>query len=246
MNFLVELILVILISAAVAFLSIAGGLLMLTGNKIAKKLQEFGPYIAVAVILYAVFGDLVPEAMESETMTNPQLVGLIIAGFATCAVFGFIMGHFHHHNDIHAEKKDKIHGNSKQIKSKSQAMSMLIVDSIHTAADGIMLGSAFATGIPAGIAAGLSVAAHELPQEIGDFSIMLSSKMRKERIIKLEAITAAIIVPFAVLTYIIGNQFEAQLPFILTFASGFLLYIAFGEIVCIIGKIREKVPKQLK
>lgn len=246
MDFLGQLVIVILISIAVAFLSIAGGLLMLSGNKLSKKLQEFGPYIAIIVILYAVFGDLVPEAMESETMTNPQLVGLIAAGFAACAVFGYIMGHFHHHNDIHAEKKDKIHGNDKQIKSKAQAMSMLVVDSVHTAADGIMLGSAFAAGIPAGIAAGLSVAVHELPQEIGDFSIMIASKMRKERIIKLEAITAAIIVPFSVLTFIIGNQFEEQLPFILTFASGFLLYIAFGEIICIVGKIREKVPKQLK
>lgn len=233
-----------------ALLSLSGGVLLLYGKgKIVKLIQKIGPVIAFSVLLYAVFFDIVPEILEEEELEMMTLVWLIVLGFVMAATIGFIMGHFHHHNDIHHHdsKSGEIetHGD-KQIKSLTQAYTMLAVDSVHAIADGIVLGSSFLASPATGISACLATVAHEIPQEVGDFSIMQRAKMKKGTILRYQVFSSLVSVPAAIFSYLIGNVLLETLPVVLAVVAGFLLYVAFGELICIFEFVRAKLPRQLK
>ena len=219
-------------TAVTAIISLIGGFLLLSGSKLAKTFQKIGPYFAVVILLYAAFGDILPEVLEENTLLVWQVVLLVIAGILICAGLGYFMSCFHHHGD----KKHNL-------KNKKQAITMLIVDSIHTAADGVVMGVAFASGIGTGFTAALATIAHEIPQEVGDFSIMLRSKIPPRQIIKLQIISALIIIPVALISYFIGDALEQYLPIVLSLVAGSLIYITIVEIIAIASSIKEKAPK---
>lgn len=223
---MLEVLLITVITVATALISLAGGFLLLSGSKFAKLFQKYGTVFASIVLLYAVFGDIVPEVLEELPVWQVAL--LIAVGTTICTGISFVVGRFHKHGD------------KKTFKDKKQAYAMLIVDSLHTAMDGIVIGASFASGIPTGFTSSLATAAHEIPQEVGDFSIMIRSKMEKKKIIKYQVCSALILVPFALLSYFIGDLLETELPALLSLIAGFFLYIALGEIWSIIRLIWEK------
>ena len=229
---MLEVLLIIGVTAVTALLSLTGGFLLLTGSKLANAFRKIGTYFAAAVLLYAVFGDIIPEVLED--LPALQVATLVLSGLAICTFISFLAGHFHKHGD------------DKTFKDKKQAYAMLIVDSLHTAMDGIVIGASFAAGIPTGLTSSLATAAHEVPQEIGDFAIMIRSKMDKKKIAKLQIISALILIPFAVLAYFVGDIIKTSLPVLLSLIAGFFLYIALNEIYSIIKLIWGKAVKKLK
>lgn len=226
---MLEVILIIATTVTTAILSLVGGFLLLGGSKLARAFQKFGTYFAAAVLLYAVFGDILPEVLED--LPALQVVALVAAGTAICFLISFCAGHFHKHGD------------DKTFKDKKQAYAMLIVDSLHTAMDGIVIGTSFASGIPTGLTSAFATAAHEIPQEVGDFSIMIRSKMKKKKIAKLQIISALVLVPFAVIAFFVGDALKKHLPTLLALIAGFFLYIALNEIYSIIKTIWKKAKK---
>lgn len=214
-----------LVTIFTAMLSLTGGFLLLSKSKITELVQKYGTIMAAVVLLYAVFGDIIPEIMEQESLPPVLMVSIILFGCAICFVVNRLAGHMHKHGDTHA------------LKSKQQAYSMLVVDSIHTILDGIVIGTSFATSLGTGIIAATATAAHEVPQEIGDFAIMIRSKIPVRKIVKLQLLSALILVPAAVVSYLIGDVLADFLPVALSFIAGFLLYIAIGEICSIIRVI---------
>jgi zinc and cadmium transporter len=217
---------------ATALLSISGGVILLFGRgKAIEKVKKIGPFFAFVILLYAVFGDIIPEILEEEELTIPDLIGLVGVGFVAATLIGHFMGHFHHHSDA------CIH-DAKTIKSKTQAYTMLAVDSVHAIADGIVLGTSFIANPSTGLSACLATVAHEIPQEIGDFDIYMRAKIAKKKILKLQTLSSLIIVPAACLSYFVGNELLESLPSVLAVVAGFLLYVAFGELLVILGQIR--------
>lgn len=234
---------------ATALLSVSGGVLLLYGKgKIIRGVQKIGPLIAFLVLLYAVFGDIVPEILEEEELSVLNLSILIIAGFMMAALIGFVMGRFHHHSDLHhhehkhSKEKIETHGN-KELKNRAQAYTMLAVDSVHAVADGVVLGTSFVASPATGLSACLATVAHEIPQEIGDFSIMQRAKMEKKTILKYQVISSLVSVPAAIIAYFVGSELLEALPAVLAVVAGFLLYVAFGELVCVVESIKNRLEK---
>jgi zinc and cadmium transporter len=218
----------LLFTTLTALLSISGGILLILGKgKVINTIQKFGPLIAFVVLLYAVFGDIIPEILEEGELSVSLLIILVTAGFLSAALIGLLMGRFHHHNDIHHHPHTE-----KALKSRSQAYTMLAVDSVHAIADGIVLGTSFIASLPTGISTCLATIAHEIPQEVGDFSIMQRAKFKTKKIIKCQLLSSLIIVPAALSSYLLGNELLESLPSVLAVVAGFLLYIAFGELTC--------------
>ena len=91
----------------------------------------------------------------------------------------------------------------------------------------------------------VATAAHEIPQEVGDFSIMLRSKMPRRQIITLQVISAMMTVPVALLAYFIGDILSSALPWLLSLVAGFMIYIALGEVRIIIKELKEAAPRGL-
>lgn len=227
---MLEVLLIILITTLTTLISLSGGFLLLSGSKLAKTFQKYGTIFAAAVLLYAVFGDIVPEALEE--LPAWQVALYVAIGTAACWLIGSAVGHFHKH------------GEDTHFKDKKQAYSMLIVDTLHTAMDGIVIGTTFAAGgIGTGLMAAIATAAHEIPQEIGDFSIMIKSKMERQKIIKYQVWSSLVLVPFALISYFIGDFLGSALPPLLSLVAGFFLYIALNEICDIIKVIWQKATK---
>ena len=113
---MLEVSLILTTTVITAVLSLAGGFLLLTGSKLAKTFQKYGTYFAAAVLLYAVFGDIIPEILEDLPVW--QVVLLVAIGTGICTIISLGVGHFHKHGD------------EKTFKNKKQAYAMLIVDSL--------------------------------------------------------------------------------------------------------------------
>jgi len=213
-----DILIIIGVGVVTALVSLCGGFLLLTKSKIAKTLQRYGAGIAALVILVAVMFNLLPEALEDGSLDWWKVLLWTAGGFLGFSVIGFIAGRFHKHGEEHS------------FRNKRQAMMMYGVDVIHTLADGLVLGVAFAAGPATGIWAALAIAAHEIPQEVGDFAIMVRSKMSKKRIAWLQILCALLLVPAAVAAFVVGDSLVGNMPIILSVVAGFFIYIAVGEI----------------
>lgn len=227
---LLTLLLIVITAIITAAISISGGLILLTDSKFAKLLQKISMPFAVLVLFYAAFFDVIPEVLEEGALPVWGVALLVLIGIIVCAIIRFIASHFHQHGDKHS------------LKGKGQATAMFIVDSLHTFADGVVLGLAFAASPGTGIVTAAATAAHEIPQEIGDFSIYLRSKIAKSRIIKLQVCSALILVPVAIVSFFIGEELEKYMPILLSLVAGNLIFIALGEIWQMIKDLRKKLP----
>lgn len=221
-------------------LSLSGGMFLILGKgRIARKIQKWGPLIAFLVLMYAVCFDIIPEVLEEENLPIWGVIGLVASGFLACALMGFLMGKYHHHSDLHShDGHAETHGD--EVKDKAQAYTMLLVDSVHAVADGIVLGASFLAGVATGIPTCLATIAHEIPQEVGDFAIMQKAKFKTKKIILYQVLSGLVMVPAGVVAYLVGEQLLSGLPVVLAVVAGFLLYVAIGELSCTIQLIREK------
>lgn len=220
--------LLIIVSILTALLSLVGGFLLLGKSKLADLLIRLGRPFAAIVLVFCICFDLIPEALESKTLSTLAVVALMLGGFLVCLAINFLAGHLHKH------------GEAKTLRSKSEAYSMLVIDSLHTLVDGIVLGVAFAANLGTGLLTAVSTVAHEVPQEIGDFGIMLRSRFPKSKILKLQIASSLLLVPSAVVAYYVGGLILPTLPPILAVIAGFFLYIAFEEVSGMIKESRKK------
>jgi zinc and cadmium transporter len=197
--------------------SMIGGVLLLSHKSLAKKLAKYVTPFAAGAMLAAVFLDLIPEALEKGDSKK-----VMISALAGLVVFFYMERYlrwFHHHHE---------HKDERQQASKSL---IVIGDTIHNAVDGIVIASAFLLNAPTGIIATIAVAAHEIPQEIGDFGLLLSLKMSRVKVLIVNLISALATVVAALITFKLGHTYELPIAAMLGASAGFLLYIAASDII---------------
>jgi zinc and cadmium transporter len=196
--------------------SLIGGIILIKNKKTADGLAKYATPFAAGVLLAAAFTDLLPEAIhdnESQPILLAALFGLL--GFFFLERF---LSFFHHH---HAE----------DAKSKSSSALIVIGDTLHNALDGVAIGAAFLISPSTGIVATIAVAAHEIPQEIGDFGLLLKNGMKKGKVILVNVLSALATTIAAVLTFGLANQDSSYVPFLLAITAGFFIYIAASDII---------------
>lgn len=108
---------------------------------------------------------------------------------------------------------------------------ILIGDAIHNFIDGVMIAAAFLSSVPLGIATGLAVIAHEIPQEVGDFAILLDAGYERTTALALNALSAAATLPGALLAYFWLGEVQAAKPYILALAAASFIYIAVADLI---------------
>ena len=131
------------------------------------------------------------------------------------------MHHWFHHHEGHGEEKN----------SKITLPLIIFGDTLHNFMDGVVIAATFMTSIPLGIATALSIFAHELPQEIGDFGLMLHGGLRPGKIILVNILSASISLIGALITYLLGDILEGFLPMLLAVTAGFFIYIASSDLI---------------
>lgn len=108
---------------------------------------------------------------------------------------------------------------------------ILIGDAFHNFVDGVVIAAAFLTSIPLGMATAFAVIAHEVPQEIGDFAILLDNGYSRTKAFILNSLSAAATLPGAVAAYFWLSEVSQVMPFILALSAASFIYIAVADLI---------------
>jgi len=188
-----------------------------------KKLEKIILYL-VSFSAGALIGDafihLLPEIVESVGF------GLNISLYVLSGiVISFIVEKFIHWHHCHLPD---VHGHSK---IEPFALMSIIGDSVHNFMDGLIIGASYLLAIPAGIATTIAVALHEIPQEIGDFAVLVHGGFSQKKALIINFVTALSAVLGALVALLAGGIFVNSLPMLISFAAGHFIYIASADLI---------------
>lgn len=212
-----DIFIVIFFSLIGGIFSLIGGFLLIADKKRAALLAKYATSFAAGALLAAAFFDLLREATHegnTQTALTATLGGII--GFFLLERF---LRWFHHHHE-HDDKKN------------DPTIPLIIIgDTVHNFIDGIAIAAAFLVDIPTGIIVTLAVAAHEIPQEIGDFGLLLHKGMSRKNVVIVNIFSAIATTVAAITFYTIGQSYELPLDIVLGVIAGFFIYIAVSDII---------------
>jgi zinc and cadmium transporter len=211
----------ILYSLVAGTLSLAGGIFVIWRSR--SVLKFITPLITfgAGAFLGVSFLDLLPEAIEAVEEPHPVFIAALVGFFIFFTLERVLMRYMKHD---HEHKKHDDH-------TESLPILIVIGDSFHNFLDGIVLALAFVANPFLGLPTALAIAAHEIPQEIGDFSILLDQGWSKRRIIWTNVCSSFLTVAGAVIGYMAIGMFENSLPYLLAGTAGIFLYIAASDLI---------------
>lgn len=107
----------------------------------------------------------------------------------------------------------------------------LLGDAVHNFIDGLIIASAFVVSIPLGITTTIAIALHEIPQEVGDFGVLLYAGFKKKKALLLNFLVALTVVVGGVCGWLLLSKVEAITSFLLPIAAGGFIYIALSDMI---------------
>jgi zinc and cadmium transporter len=108
---------------------------------------------------------------------------------------------------------------------------ILVGDAFHNFVDGVVIAAAFLTSVPLGIATALAVIAHEIPQELGDFAILLHSGLSKTRAFAYNLLSSLTTLPGVIVGWFWLAEVREAIPFVLAISAASFIYIAVADLV---------------
>jgi len=239
------LILIIIFTAIGGVLSVlAAGVFLLLPDQLRARVLPHGISFSIGALLAVAFWGLIPHAFEEVKPDQFQsLSGTILAGILGFFVLEKLLIWRHCHSgscEAHGEdsqeeeekkKKEDHHSHSHHHGHKSAGTLIIIGDSIHNFVDGILIAAAFLTDVKLGIVTSLAVAAHEIPQEVGDFAILLQSGYSKSKALFYNVLASLTTVIGGILAYYSLEDLHNILPFFLALASSSFIYIAVADLI---------------
>jgi zinc and cadmium transporter len=196
-------------------LLVASSLFLFTNGFRTRLLPWLVSY-AVGALLGVSLLALLPEALE--TLEPPYVFGTLLAGILIFFALEKLVLIRHCHTD-----GCRVHG--------AAAPLVLVGDAFHNFIDGAIICTAVLTSVPLGVNTAIAVAAHEIPQEVGDVAILLASGYSRSRALMLNIISGASGVAGAFLAYGAVAVIPSVRPFVLAFSSASLLYIAMSDLI---------------
>ena len=205
----------------------ASAFLLLNEAARARMLPHFVSF-AIGAMLGAALLGLLPHALEGAGEQSVHLVSLtLLLGLLAFFLLEKMVLWRHCHTE-HCEAHDpEPHGHH-----HAPAGTLIIIgDSIHNFVDGVLIAAAFLTDIHLGVVTALAVAAHEIPQEVGDFAILLHSGFSRGRALFFNMLSTFTTVIGGVLAYYSLKGVQQALPYILAIAASSFLYIAVADLI---------------
>src|SRR3989338_35285 len=209
---------IILLTLLGSILSLSRGLLLLYRKTWNHNFSLFLTSFAAGVLLATAFLDLFPESLEHLEETGggdvfvPALLGII-----TFFLLERTLVWFHHHHDAHGVKPT--------------IWMITIGDGVHNFIDGVAIAATFMVNPAIGVTTALAVAAHEIPQEIADFSVLLSHGLSRARAIVFNVGSALTAIVGAVGMYYFSDSLGNYLGQIMAFTAGMFSYIALSDLI---------------
>jgi zinc and cadmium transporter len=203
----------------------AGVLLLPEEEKRRRLLPSLVSY-AVGTLLGAAFLGMLPRALEGgprRAVLSTTLFGIVLF---------FILEKWVLWRHCHQAECD-IHSSAGPL--------ILAGDAFHNFVDGFAIAAAFLTSVPLGISTSLAVIAHEVPQELGDFAILLESGHCPSRALVLNLLSSVATLPGALIAYLALSVLSTVIPYVLAISAASFIYIAAADLIP--GLHRETSPR---
>jgi zinc and cadmium transporter len=196
-------------------LLVASGVLLFTDSARARLVPWLVSY-AVGALLGVSLLAILPEALE--TLPPAHVFATLLGGILLFFVLEKLVlwRHCHTHDcEVH----------------ESAAGLVLIGDAFHNFVDGAVIAAAVMTSIPLGVSTAIAVAAHEIPQEVGDFAILLHAGYSRQRALVINALSGGAGAVGAVVALLAFDVMPRVLPYFLALAAASFLYVAMADLI---------------
>ncbi|MEQ1870000.1 MAG: ZIP family metal transporter [Vicinamibacterales bacterium] len=196
-------------------LLVASSLLLFSDN-IRRRLVPWLVSYAVGALLGVALLALLPEALE--TLKPPAVFGTLLLGILVFFVLEKLVLIRHCHTDA-----CHVHG--------ATATLVIVGDAFHNFIDGAIIATAVMTSVPLGVNTAMAVAAHEIPQEVGDIAILLAAGYSRRKALILNIVSGLSGIVGALLAFMAVSVVPNIRPYVLAFSSASMLYIAMSDLI---------------
>ncbi len=214
----------------VSLISLIGIFSLLLKENMMERILFILVSFAAGSLLGAAFLDLLPEAIGEDL--NLEIFNYVLLGI----ILFFIMEKFLYWYHCH-KGKCNVH---------TFTYLNLIGDGIHNFIDGIIIATSFLVSIPLGTVTSLAIILHEIPQEMGDFGILVYGGLSKRRALFYNFISALTAFLGALIAYFFLSRTDNFAPFIIAFAAGGFIYIACSDLIPELHKERDVKKSSLQ
>ncbi len=181
---------------------------------------------AVGALLGAAFLEILPHAVESSPSIH-QLSATVLGGILMFFLLEkFVLWRHCHIESCEAHDQLTPHGDHGRT-----GMMILIGDTFHNFVDGILIAAAFMTDIQLGIVTTIAIIAHEIPQEVGDFVILLHSGFSRFRALLFNLTSSVATLIGGLLAYLALQSVQAMVPPLLGLAAASMIYISVADLI---------------
>lgn len=203
----------------ISLLSFSGAFFLVLNKRLLRRILVTLTAFAAGALLAVTFFDLFPEAIE---LSGDNAFGMVLLGMILFFILERII-HWHHCHDeicdVHAEHYLN-----------------LIGDGIHNLLDGGIIAAAYLVDINIGIVTTIAVAVHEIPQEIGDFSILVNGGFSEKKALLFNFLSALTAMVGGLLTIYFSTLFDLLVPFLIAISAGGFIYIATADLLPAMAK----------
>jgi len=215
----------------VSLISLVGVLALAVNEKILRQIVVYLIGFSAGALLGDAFIHLIPEAAESGFAAAISLY--ILTGIAVSFVIEKFIHwkHYHYHYHEHEHHGDEACKEMKNKGVKPFAYMNLVGDAVHNFIDGLIIGASYIVSIPIGLATTLAVIFHEIPQEIGDFGVLLHGGFSKKQAVFYNFLSAVAAIAGVAVSFVIINYIPNMLTFLIPFAAGTFVYIAGSDLI---------------
>ena len=186
---------------------------------------------AIGALLGAVFLEILPHAFESAVSVH-SLTATILGGILLFFVLEKLVLWRHcHHNTCEAHGAEPNHDPGQHHDHGRSGMMIMVGDTFHNFVDGILIAAAFMADTQLGIVTALAIIAHEIPQEVGDFLILLHSGYSKRQALLFNLVSSAATLVGGVLAYFMLQSVQQWVPYVLGIAAASMIYVAVADLI---------------
>ena len=200
---------------------------------------------AVGALLGVVFLDLLPHLFE-QTKDHGRIAGFLLLGLLAFFVLEKVMlWRHHHHSDDEPgggpESHAHYHAHDHHDRGRSGWM-IVVGDAFHNFTDGVIIAGAFLADVRLGVVTSVAIIAHEIPQEIGDFLVLLHSGFGRREALLMNAASGLATLVGALIAYFAISAVSGWIPEILAVAAAGMIYVAVADLIP--GLQRRTAPSE--
>lgn len=205
----------------ISAISFIGVLTLFLKERILNKILPLLVAFSAGALIGGAFLHLIPEAINKVGIEETSILKIflyLIFGFCIFFILEQFIGWHHHHATTHPE-------------IASFSYLILISDGLHNFIDGLVIAGSFLASFSIGLVTSLAIIFHEIPQEIGDFGVLIYGGLKKSRALFLNFLSALLAILGGVVGFFLIRVIGGEILFLLPFTAGSFIYIAASDLI---------------